>query len=407
MLILHNARVATMIGPQAGAGEAPLGMIEGGAVACDGEQIVYVGPAAGAPEGETVDCAGMLLTPGLVDPHTHLIFAGDRAREHAQRLAGMPYLEIARQGGGIRNTVSATRASKDSVLLGSARERLSRLSRSGVTTVEVKTGYGLSLDDELRLVRIGAEAGRGAPCDVLVTVLGLHAVPPGMDRKQWVSEVIEELIPRAAAAGASGCDAFLEQGAFDSADCRATLRAGIAAGLTGHLHADQLTAGGGAQLAAEVGCASADHLERTTAPGIAAMADAGVTAVLLPLAAWFLRESAAQSEPFLRAGVTVALGSNINPGTQPIESVSMLLAAGCLLSGLTPAQALWACTAGGARALRLHDRGALRPGLRADLVLFSCTGAEHLPYHAGVEHAQVVIRGGKIVHRVATPICQH
>ena len=134
------------------------------------------------------------------------------------------------------------------------------------------------------------------------------------------------------------------------------------------------------------------------------MADGGVTAVLLPLAAWFLREPAAQARPFLNAGVTVALGSNINPGTQPIESVSMLLAAGCLLSGLAPAQALWACTAGGAQALRLSDRGALRPGLRADLVLFSCTGAEHLPYHAGVEHAQVVIRGGKIVQRVATPI---
>jgi imidazolonepropionase len=407
MLVLRNARVATMTGPQGGADDVPLGMIEDGAVACDGERIVYVGPAAGAPAGETVECAGALLTPGLVDPHTHLIFAGDRAREHAQRLAGMPYLEIAERGGGIRSTVSATRASPDGVLLGATRERLARLSRGGVTTVEVKTGYGLTLDDELRLVRLGVEAGRGAPCDVLVTVLGLHAVPPGMDRKQWVSEVIEELIPRAAAAGASGCDAFLEQGAFDSADCRAALRAGMDAGLTAHLHADQLTAGGGAQLAAEVGCASADHLERTTPDGIAAMARAGVTAVLLPLAAWFLREAAAPAAPFLRSGVTVALGSNINPGTQPIESVSMLLAAGCLLSGLTPAQALWACTAGGARALRLPDRGTLAAGLRADLVLFSCTGAEHLPYHAGVEHAQVVVRSGKILHRVATPICQH
>jgi imidazolonepropionase len=406
MLVLRNARVATMTGPQAGVGEEPLAMIEDGAVACEGERIVYVGPAAGAPAGETVECAGALLSPGLIDPHTHLIFAGDRAREHAQRLAGMSYLEIAREGGGIWRTVSATRASPDSALLGSARERLARLARSGVTTVEVKTGYGLSLEEELRLVRLGIEAGRGALSEVAVTVLGLHAVPQGMDRKRWVSEVIEELIPQAARAGASGCDAFLEQGAFDSADCRAALRAGIAAGLTAHLHADQLTAGGGAQLAAEVGCASADHLERTTPEGIAAMAVAGVAAVLLPLAAWFLREPAAQAAPFLAAGVPVALGSNINPGTQPIESVSMLLAAGCLLSGLTPSQALWACTAGAARALRLPDRGALRAGLRADLVLFSCAGAEHLPYHAGVEHAQAVIRGGKMVHRVATPICQ-
>ena len=406
MLVLRNARVATMTGPQAAAGDAPLALIEDGAVACDGERIVYVGPGAGAPAGDTIDCLGGLLTPGLVDPHTHLVFAGDRAREHAQRLAGVSYLEIAQQGGGIRSTVAATRAASDGALLSAARERLARLARSGVTTVEVKTGYGLSLAEELRLVRLGVEAGQGAACEVAVTVLGLHAVPPGMDRKQWVSEVIEELIPQAAGAGASGCDAFLEHGAFDTADCRAALRAGIDAGLTAHLHADQLTPGGGAQLAAEVGCGSADHLEHATPEGIAAMAAAGVTAVLLPLAAWFLREPAAQAGRFLDAGVAVALGSNINPGTQPIESVSMLLAAGCLLAGLTPAQALWACTAGGARALRLPDRGTLEPGRRGDLVLFSCSDAAHLPYHAGVEHAQLVIRGGKVEHRVATPICQ-
>jgi imidazolonepropionase len=406
MLVLRNARVATMTGPQAAAGDAPLALIEDGAVACEGKRIEYVGPSAGAPAGEIVECAGALLTPGLVDPHTHLVFAGDRAREHAQRLAGMTYLEIARQGGGIRSTVEATRGASDVALLSAARERLARLVRSGVTTVEVKTGYSLTVEDELRLLRLGAEAGNGGPGEVAVTLLGLHAVPPGMDRKRWVSEVIEELIPRAAAAGASGCDAFLEQGAFDSADCRAFLRAGIDAGLTGHLHADQLTAGGGAQLAAEVGCASADHLERTMPEGIAAMAGAGVTAVLLPLAAWFLQEPATQAAPFLDAGVAVALGSNINPGTQPIESVSMLLAAGCLLSGLTPAQALWACTAGAARALRMKDRGTLQAGQRADLTLFSCADADHLPYHAGVEHAQLVVSAGRIVHRVATPICQ-
>ena len=405
MLVLRNARVATMTGPQAAAGDAPLALVERGAVACDGERIAYVGPSEGAPAGETVECLGALLTPGLIDPHTHLVFAGDRAKEHAQRLAGKTYLEIARQGGGIRSTVAATRAASDGALLSTVRERLARLSRSGVTTVEVKTGYGLSLDDELRMVRLAAEAGKGSPCEVAVTLLGLHAVPPGMDRKRWVSEVIEELIPRAAAEGATGCDAFLEQGAFDSADCRAALRAGIGAGLTGHLHADQLTAGRGAHLAAETGCASADHLERTTPEGIAALAGAGVTAVLLPLAAWFLREPAARAAPFLDAGVAVALGSNIIPGTQPIESVSMLLAAGCLLSGLTPAQALWACTAGAARALRLDDRGTLRVGQRADLSLFSCSVADHLPYHAGVEHAQLVVSAGRIVYRVATPIC--
>jgi imidazolonepropionase len=405
MLVIRNTRVATMTGPQAGAGDLPLGLIDDGAVACDADRIVYVGRSAGAPSGETIDAHGALLTPGLVDPHTHLVFAGDRAREHALRLSGATYREIAQQGGGIQSTVAATRAAADEELLAGARDRLARLVRSGVTTVEVKTGYGLSVNDELRLLRLAREAGRRAGCEVVATLLGLHAVPPELDRGEWVRRVVAELIPEAARDGARGCDAFLEQGAFDAAECRAALRAGIDAGLTAHLHADQLSAGGGAQLAAEIGCASADHLERVTPEGIAAMARGGVTAVLLPLAAWFLRDRAASAKPFLDAGVTVALGSNINPGTQRIESVSMLLAAGCLLTGLTPAQALWACTAGAAKALHLADRGVLRPGLRADLALFSCSDAAHLPYHAGVEHARVVVHLGEVVHRAEPPVC--
>ncbi len=396
MLVISNARIATMTGAQGG--PAPLGLIENGAVACDGERIAYVGPAAEAPPAATgagvfIDAGGMLLTPGFVDPHTHLVFAGDRAHEHALRLAGRTYLQIAEAGGGIRSTVAATRAAPDQTLLADARRRLQRLERSGVTTVEVKTGYGLSVEDELRLLRLACALGDG----VVPTLLGLHAAPPGVDRARWVSQVVSELTPEAARQGARGCDAFLEEGAFTAAECRAALEAGARAGLTGHLHADQLSEGGGAQLAAELGCKSADHLERTTSEGIAALARAGTTAVLLPLAAWFLRQTAALAAPFLAAGVPVALGSNINPGSQRIESVSMLLAAGCLLSGLTPAQALWACTAGGARALGLDDRGTLAEGLRADLVLFSTSDPDHLPYHAGVEHAALVIRSGKVI----------
>ena len=401
MLVLRNARVATMTGPQGSAGHAPLGLLEGAAVVCEGGRIAWIGPSADAPAGEVIDAGGMLLTPGFVDPHTHLIFAGDRAHEHAQRLAGATYLEIAAQGGGIRSTVTATRGASDDELLAGARGRLARLARSGVTTVEVKTGYGLSVEDELRLLRIAVALGREGPCEVVPTLLGLHAVPPGIDRAQWVAQVVEELTPRAAREGARGCDAFFEQGAFTAAECRAALEAGAREGLAPHLHADQLTAGGGAELAAALSCASADHLERTGAAGVRAMQRAGTAAVLLPLAAWFLREKAASAAPFLEAGVPVALGSNINPGSQRIESVSMLLAAGCLLSGLTPAQALWACTAGGAKALRLDDRGRLQPGLRADLVLFSTADPDHLPYHAGVEHAALVVRGGEVVQALS------
>jgi imidazolonepropionase len=408
MLVVEHARVATMAGLQAAEDDGPLAIVEDGAVACDGDRITYVGRTSAAPRGgERIDAQGALLAPGLIDPHTHLIFAGDRAREHAQRLAGATYLQIAQAGGGIRSTVESTRAASDEQLLAGARERLARLVRSGVTTVEIKTGYGLSVDQELRLLRIARAAGHRVGCEVLPTLLALHAVPPGSDRVEWLRQVVQELIPEAAREGARGCDAFLEKAAFDAEECRTALEAGAHAGLVCHLHADQLTASGGAQLAADLECASADHLERVTRAGIEALARAGTTAVLLPLAAWFLRDPAAQAKPFLDAGVTVALGSNINPGTQRIESVSMLLAAACLLTGLTPAQALWACTAGAAKALRHSDRGVLRTGLRADLVLFSCTDAAHLPYHAGVEHARVVVHGGEVVHRMpgAVPAC--
>ena len=400
MIVLSNARVATMTGAQRAVGDGPLGIIPDGAVAWDGDRLVYVGRTGGAPQGEQrIDAHGALVTPGLVDPHTHLIFAGDRAHEHAMRLAGASYLEIAQAGGGIRSTVRDTRAASDDELLAGLRERLARLVRGGVTTVEVKTGYGLSVEQELRLLRLVREAGKGAGCDVMPTLLALHAVPPELDREQWVRLAVQELMPEAAREGARGCDAFFEKGAFDADECRHVLEAGAHAGLVPHLHADQLTASGGAQLAAELECASADHLEKATQRGIEAMARAGTAAVLLPLAAWFLREPrAAQAKPFLDAEVTVALGSNVNPGSQRIESVSLLLAAGCLLAGLTPAQALWACTAGAARALRLDDRGVLKPGARADLVLFATKDPAHLPYHAGVEHAQLVVHGGRIVH---------
>jgi len=401
MLVLKNARVATMTGQQALFGDGPLGLLEDAAVACDGDRILYVGPSVGAPPGETIDAHGQLVTPGLVDPHTHLVFAGDRAHEHAERLAGASYLEIAKAGGGIRSTVRATRAASDEELIASATARLQRMLACGVTTVEVKTGYGLTVADELRMLRIAQQAGAASGCEVIPTLLGLHAVPDGISREAWVAQVCEELLPAAARAGARGCDAFCEEGAFTQDECRRALSAGEALGLTGHLHADQLTDSGGAALAASLRCASADHLERAPAEGISAMAMAGTVAVLLPLAAWFLRDKPALAKPFVDAGVTVALGSNLNPGSQRIESVSMLLAAGCLFCGLSPAQALWACTAGAARALRLDDRGVIERGRRADLVIWNCKDAAHLPYHAGVEHALVVVKNGRIAVRNA------
>lgn len=413
LLVVRHARAATMEGRQGDAGLGPLALLEDAALVARGERLIYVGPDAGLPAlpgGPRVelDAGGLLVGPGYVEPHSHLLFAGDRSGEFERRIAGETYGQIAAAGGGIRATVRATRAASDEELLRSARARLGRLCAEGVTTCEVKTGYGLSLADELRLLRLATALG-GEACEVVPTLLGLHAVPEGIDRAAWVRTVAGELVPAAARAGARGCDAFCEQGAFTAEECRAALAAGRAEGLTLHLHADQLTAGGGAELAGELFCASADHLERTSPAGVQALARGGVAAVLLPLAAFFLRDPRpAQAAPFLAAGVPVALGGNLNPGSQRIEGHSFLLAAGCLLSGLSPAQALWACTRGAALALALPDRGALRPGLRADLVLHAVRDPAHLCAHPGVSHARAVVRGGRVVLRrseAELPVC--
>ncbi len=416
-LIVRHARLATMSGAQASPGDEPLGLLEDAAlIAVDG-RIAWLGPDSSLlsmlsayPEAASalhIDAKGMLLAPGLIDPHTHLLFAGDRSGEHAQRLAGKSYLEIAANGGGIRATVRAVRAASDEELILGARERLERLVKSGVTTVEIKSGYGLSVESELRMLRLIQQCGSGLGCEVIPTLLGLHAIPEGVSREDWIRIAAHDLTPEAARQQlARGCDAFCESGAFTPDECAAALEAGARAGLVPHLHADQLTAGGGAQLAARLNCASADHLERTDAAGAEALARAGCVATLLPLAAFSLRDKPASAKPFLDAGGLVAIASNLNPGTQRIEGLSFLLAAACLLSGLTPAQALWASTRAAARALRLDDRGELKPGLRADLVLFEAQSADHLCWHAGVEHALVVMQSGDIVfdRRNSTPL---
>jgi imidazolonepropionase len=417
-LLIRHGRVATMTGAQNAPGNGPLALIEDGIVAAAGEQIAYVGaeaetrlrkgkaksvPGEGveievAADAVEIDAQGQLVTPGMVEPHSHLLFAGERADEFTQRLAGATYVEIAQAGGGIASTVKSTREAKDEDLVLAARERLGRLARAGVTTVEVKSGYALTVEGELRLLRLIREAAKGVPCDVVPTLLALHAVPPEMDTRAWVDAVMKELLPRAVSEPlAHGIDAFCEKGAFGTDECRTVLEAGIRAGLVGHLHADQLTNSGGAALAAATGCGSADHLEKTGSVGIAAMAKSGTVAVLLPLAAWSLKDPPAQAPPFLKAGVPVALGGNLNPGTQRMESVSLLLAAGCVLAGLTPAQALYAVTAAAARALLLQEsRGKLVAELRADIVIHGTRDPAHLPYHAAVEHARVVVRGGKV-----------
>jgi imidazolonepropionase len=379
----------------------------------DDRLVGWVGPDADLERAcdlgaaRVLDAGGRLVTPGLVDSHTHLVFGdrGERAREFAARAAGRSYLDVARGGGGIAATVAATRAASDEVLRAAAEERALRLLGQGVTTVEVKSGYGLSAAEELRLLRVIHDLSRRlwGRLTVVPTLLAGHAVPAerAQDRAGWIREIAESIVPAAARERlAVFCDAFAEEGALSHAEARAVLEAGRAHGLAPRLHADQLTAGRGAELAAEMGCAAADHLEHVGEAGIAALARAGVVAGLLPISTLFLRgERWAPGRRLLEAGVSVAVASNVNPGSAMSESPSLALSLACLGNGLAPAEALVAFTAGGARSLRLAEVGRLAPGLQADLVLWGCRSPEHLAWHLGVNHALAVVKRGRLVHR--------
>jgi len=399
----------------AGEGDATarLGLVPDAAVLIREGRVVHAGPAAALPEVplgiERVSARDRLVTPGFIDAHTHLVFAGERSNEFALRNAGATYLEIARAGGGIAATVRATRAASEDDLVAQSRPRLRRLLAQGVTTAEVKSGYGLALEPELKMLRAIARLDRAQPIALVATLLAAHAVPPELrdDRERYVRDCIDALIPAAADAGlARFCDAFVEQGAFTADEARRILGAAARAGLVPRLHVDQLSAGGGAELAAELGAATADHLEEVSPAGIAALARAQVTAVLVPASTWFLRQPRyAPGRALADAGVTLALGTNVNPGSAMSESYALTLTLACLGCGLTPTEALLAATVGGARALRLDDRGRLAPGLRGDLVVHACRTVDHLPYHAALSHAETVAIGGQVAHAQPLPLC--
>jgi imidazolonepropionase len=389
------------------AGPSDAGLLPGGAVAIDDRLVAWVGrdadlaSAVDLAGAEVVDAGGRLVTPGLVDSHTHLVFAGDRSGELALRARGLDYLAIAAAGGGILSTVRATRAASREELVAGALARARRLLAEGVTTVEVKSGYGLSLEHELRLLEVVDDVRHALWSSVRVvpTLLAAHAVPPEGDRGRWVDRIATELVPEVARRGlAASCDAFVERGAYGLDEARRVLEAGARHGLVPRLHADQLSAGGGARLAAELGCASADHLEHVDDEGIAALARAGTVAGLLPTATlWLGLDRWAPARRLLEAGVPLALATNANPGSAPSESASLALGLACARLGLTPAEALVAFTAGGARSLRLGDVGRIAPGLEADLVVWGCRTVEHLAGHPGVPHARRVLRRGRTV----------
>ena len=366
-----------------------LGIVEDGAIGAKDGRIAYVGPREGLPrhEGHVTDCKGAWILPGLIDCHTHLVFGGNRAAEFEQRLAGASYEEIARGGGGILSTMRATREASEEELVGTALPRLDALMREGVTTVEVKSGYGLSLEAELKQLRAARALPGAREVNVVTSLLAAHAVPPEFAgrRAEYARFVAEEILPRAASEGlADAVDAFCESIAFTPGETAMVFDAARRCGLPVKLHADQLTDCGGAALAARFGALSADHMERSNAAGIAAMAKAGTVAVLLPGATLTLRETHFPDIAAMRAtGCRMALSTDMNPGSSPALSLLLMLNLGCTLFRLTVGEALLGVTRHAAAALGLKDRGVLAEGMRCDLALYAIERPAELCYWLG------------------------
>ena len=396
----YKGQLATM----AAGRDAPYGAIEAGAIAVEAGRIAWLGPAAelpGSPEDLARDChdlEGRWLTPGLIDCHTHLVYGGDRAGEFELRLEGASYEEIARAGGGIRSTVSATRAASEDDLLEAARPRLRHLLAEGVTTLEIKSGYGLSLEDELKMLRVARQLGALEPVEIRTSFLGAHAVPPEFEgRDEAYLQSVIDMLPAVAESGlADAVDAFCEGIAFSAEQTDRLFAAAVARGLPVKLHADQLSDLGGAALAAGHGALSADHLEYSNEAGIEAMARAGTVAVLLPGAFYVLRETKLPPVEGLRAaGVPIAIASDCNPGSAPVTSLLLMLNMACTLFRLTPEEAFAGVTRHAAAALGLGaSHGSLEVGKVADFAIWEIERPAELAYRIGFNPLAERIKAG-------------
>ena len=383
-----------------------LGIVGDAAVAICGGQVVWAGALEDLPDEyydlPDLDCGGRAALPGFVDSHTHLVFAGERGDEFMKRLQGDTYESILEAGGGIQSTVRATRRIvQESAAVGlveSARIRAERMLAHGTTTVEIKSGYGLDLSTELRMLEAATALGALVPIDTVRTFLGAHVVPPEFsdDREGYLRLIEEEMLPVLAPL-ARYCDVFCDRGAFTVAEARRILEAGQRHGLKPKVHAEQLAATGAARLAAEVGAISADHLDHVDAETASALAAAGTAATLLPAASFSLRTPQAPARLLWDAGVTVAIATDCNPGTSYVESMQFVIAVAALEMGLTPAEAVWAATRGGALALEETGKGWLGSGSAADLVILDAPSHVHIPYRPGANLVWKVIKDGEVV----------
>lgn len=403
MPVLTN--IATLVTCPLEGGQAEIGLIRDAALAWEGETIRWVGPAKDLPAEfagwERQSAGGRLVVPGLVDCHTHLAFGGWRADEFERRILGQGYLEIAKAGGGIASTMRHTREASEEVLAGRAASFLAEMRRLGVTTVEAKSGYGLSEKDELKTLRAYRSLQRTQSTRIVPTFLGAHIVPPEYRerREDYIRLLTDVLIPRIAAEGlARFCDVFVEETAYSVDEAQRIFDAGKRHGLRPKLHADQLSDGGGAALAAEVGAASADHLEYISEEGIRAMAEAGVVAVSLPLATLYLNVRPLPARKLIEAGVPVAVATDFNPGSAPSYHLPLALTLACTMQRMTPAEALKGATVIAAKAIGLErEAGSLAPGRRADFAVIDAPDVNHWLYHFRPNACVRTVIGGETV----------
>lgn len=392
-------------GPRAGKNQSDLGIIENGAVLISGDKILEVGKTSTlkkktSRKTKVIDAKGKAVTPGLVDCHTHLVFAGSRADEFEQRILGKSYQEIAQMGGGINATVAQTRKSSPKELFNLGMERLNRMLSFGTTTAETKSGYGLSTESELKILEVIKSLRRKHPIDIVPTFLGAHAIPEEFKiyRRDYIRILTEEMIPQVAKRKlAEFCDVFCENGYFTGEESKKILEAGKNFGLKPKVHADELGNTGGSQVAAEVGAVSADHLVYAIDDDIEKMKKTGVIAVLLPSTSFFLNSRYAPARKMVENGLAVALATDFNPGTSMTESMQMVMSLGCLNLKMTPAEVIVASTINSAFALNRGEQiGSLEPGKKGDLLIWEVASFKEIPYHYGVNLVQKVIKNGKV-----------
>ena len=405
LLITDIGMLTTPVGNSAKRGkcQSDVKILHDAWILCEGNMIADIGEGRPVAEGNvaTVSACNCLVTPGLVDAHTHLVFGGWRQNEFGLKLHGVGYLEILRSGGGILSTVSSTRNASHNELMKKGLHTLDVMLKLGTTTVEAKSGYGLNLDDEVKLLAVISELNGSHPIDLVPTFMGAHAVPPEYkdDRSGYVDFMVKEVIPAVAAGNmAEFCDVFCESNVFDVEESRTILECAKSYGLGLKLHADEITCLGGAQLAAEIGATSAEHLLQSDDAGLEALASSGTVAVCLPTTSFYRGESYARARKMIDVGIPVAVATDFNPGSTPNENLQLAMNLACLKYGMTPEEVLTAVTLNAAAAInRASDIGSIEVGKAADMVIWQSPDLNYLFYHYGTNLAGKVIKRGEVV----------